>query len=103
MRTPVALAMAFAVAAAIGVAAEVTNAEYHGAEALKGRDRCLLCHQSEGECDECHLERPEFHGPTATWIGRHSKSTDDLDDPACLECHERAWCDDCHRQFEEME
>ena len=79
------------------------TAEYHGAEALKGRDRCLLCHQSEGECDECHLERPEFHGPTATWIGRHSKSTDDLDDPACLECHERASCDDCHRQFEEME
>lgn len=79
------------------------TAEYHGPEALKARERCLVCHQSEGECDECHLERPEFHGPTATWIGRHSKYTGELDDPACLECHERTWCDDCHRQFEEME
>lgn len=77
--------------------------ETHGPEALKARDRCLVCHQSEGECDECHLERPKFHGSTATWIGRHSRYTGELDDPACLECHERSWCDDCHQQFEEME
>jgi hypothetical protein len=76
---------------------------YHGTEALKGRDRCLLCHQSEGECAECHLERPAFHGPTSSWIGRHKRHTDDLEDPGCLECHDLSWCDDCHRQFKEME
>lgn len=76
---------------------------YHGKEALKDRDRCLLCHQSQGECDECHLERPAFHGSTVTWIGRHSKYTKKVDDPACLECHENAWCKACHDQFKEME
>lgn len=78
--------------------------ENHGQEALKGRDRCLLCHQSEGECAECHLQRPAFHGPSTTaWTGRHSKYTKDTSDPACIECHKQAFCDDCHRQFKEME
>lgn len=76
---------------------------YHGEEALRGRDRCLLCHQDEGECGECHRERPEFHGPTISWIGRHSKQSIALDDPRCIECHEQQWCDDCHDQFKEME
>jgi hypothetical protein len=76
---------------------------YHGAEALRNRDNCLKCHQSEGECGECHRERPDSHGPTTSWIGRHSKRTQNLKDPGCLECHEQAWCDDCHRQFKEME
>ncbi|MRS13085.1 MAG: hypothetical protein EG823_08455 [Actinobacteria bacterium] len=75
----------------------------HGREALKGRDRCLLCHQSEGECGECHLTRPEMHGSTISWIGRHKDVTKDKRDPACVECHEQEFCDDCHRQFEEME
>jgi hypothetical protein len=77
--------------------------EHHGQEALKGRDRCMLCHQSTGECDECHLQRPAFHGPTTSWIGRHSKHTELVNDPACLECHQQRYCDDCHRQFKEME
>lgn len=76
---------------------------YHGAEALAGRDRCLLCHQSQGECDECHLQRPAFHGPTSSWIGRHADQSTDVDDPRCLECHKRQWCVDCHEQFKEME
>jgi hypothetical protein len=84
------------------VRAEWTE-RYHGAEAVKNRGNCLKCHQSEGECDECHLERPESHGPTTAWIGRHSKTTQDLNDPRCLECHEQPWCDDCHQQFKEME
>lgn len=76
---------------------------HHGEEALKNRDNCLLCHQSEGECDECHRDRPAFHGSTDTWIGRHADQTADIDDPRCLECHERAWCEECHDQFKEME
>lgn len=77
--------------------------EHHGEEALKNRANCELCHQSQGECDECHRNRPAFHGSTDTWIGRHAKQTTDLEDPRCLECHEQAWCEDCHDQFEEME
>ena len=79
------------------------TAEYHGAEALKGQDRCLKCHQTEGECDECHLQRPAFHGSTATWIGRHSKQTEDVKDPRCIACHDVKWCEECHDQFKEME
>ena len=78
------------------------TAKTHGPEALKGQDRCMRCHQSQGECGECHRIRPEFHGSTATWIGRHAKRTGKLNDPACLTCHERSWCEDCHRQFKEM-
>ena len=76
---------------------------HHGEEALKNRANCLLCHQSEGECDECHRNRPAFHGSTDTWIGRHPDQSESVTDPRCIECHEKTWCEDCHRQFEEME
>lgn len=76
---------------------------HHGEEALKNRANCLLCHQSEGECDECHRERPAFHGSTDTWIGRHADQTEDIEDPRCIECHDVEWCEDCHAQFKEME
>lgn len=77
--------------------------KYHGAEALKNREDCLRCHVTESECDECHLQRPAFHGSTDTWIGRHARETEDVEDPGCLTCHEKAWCEDCHRRFKEME
>jgi hypothetical protein len=76
---------------------------YHGPEALKDTTRCLLCHQSKAECDECHLQRPAFHGSTDTWIGRHAKAAKGLDDPRCLTCHKKTWCDPCHQQFKEMQ
>jgi hypothetical protein len=79
------------------------TAEYHGDQAIENRDNCLLCHQTTGECDECHRERPAFHGSTETWIGRHSDQTADLEDPRCIECHEQTWCEECHDQFKEME
>jgi hypothetical protein len=78
--------------------------KYHGAEALKDRSKCLLCHQSQGECQECHRFRPQFHGTSSlTWIGTHNKSTKNVKDPRCIECHKQSFCDDCHKQFEEME
>lgn len=77
---------------------------HHGREALRDRAKCALCHQASGECDECHRERPAFHGrDTVAWIGRHSKHTKDVDDPRCLECHDGPWCEKCHVQFKEME
>jgi hypothetical protein len=75
---------------------------YHGTEALKDETRCMRCHQSQGECGECHLQRPKFHGAPLTWIGRHKNFSKKIDDPRCLACHERPWCEDCHRQFKEM-
>jgi len=79
------------------------TSEHHGEEALRNRANCRRCHEDQGECDECHRQRPAFHGSTETWIGRHSRETDDLQDPRCIECHEEQWCEDCHAQFEEME
>lgn len=79
------------------------TAKYHGAEALKGRDRCLKCHQSQGECDACHRNRPAFHGAVTSWIGRHKKVAKTVDAPRCIECHKVDWCKDCHKQFKEME
>lgn len=78
------------------------TAEFHGAEALKNKDNCMRCHESVDECDECHLQRPAFHGSTETWIGRHATSTKDLADPACLACHKSTFCQECHDQFKEM-
>lgn len=75
----------------------------HGPAALRDRDTCLLCHQSQGECQECHRYRPAFHGKPTAWIGRHSKVTKKVDDPRCLECHKKPWCEECHQQFKEME
>jgi hypothetical protein len=75
---------------------------YHGDEALKDPAKCEHCHKSTGECDECHTQRPAFHGSTKTWIGRHKDESTAVDDPRCLTCHEEPWCEDCHRQFEEM-
>lgn len=74
----------------------------HGKEAQKDKSKCLRCHGDEGECDECHRQRPAFHGSTDTWIGRHSKVGKAVGDPRCLTCHEKPWCEECHAQFEEM-
>ncbi|MDO8915403.1 MAG: hypothetical protein Q7W16_04905 [Coriobacteriia bacterium] len=78
------------------------TAKYHGPEAIKDEARCMLCHVSEAQCADCHLERPRFHGSPSTWIGRHKKATKRVDDPRCIACHDKAWCEDCHRQFKEM-
>lgn len=79
------------------------TAKYHGDLAIKDRSKCMLCHQSQGECQECHRYRPAFHGEPTTWIGRHSKSTKNIADPRCIECHKKTFCTDCHDQFKEME
>lgn len=79
------------------------TAVHHGEEALKNRANCLRCHQGEGECQECHRNRPAFHGSTDTWIGRHPDQAKSVTDPRCIECHKRTWCEECHAQFKEME
>jgi hypothetical protein len=75
----------------------------HGAEALKDQSRCMRCHISTGECQNCHARRPAFHGSTRSWIGTHKDVAKKVDDPRCLTCHKKKVCDDCHAQFKEMQ
>lgn len=72
----------------------------HGTIALQDQTRCLTCHVSEGECQDCHAQRPAFHGSHSTWLAKHKDLAKDA--RRCLECHEKPWCDACHKQFKEM-
>jgi hypothetical protein len=73
----------------------------HGTFALADQSKCLTCHVTQGECQDCHSRRPAFHGtdPTA-WIGTHKNFAKDK--KRCLACHENEWCEACHKQFKEM-
>jgi hypothetical protein len=73
----------------------------HGAMALADKSKCLICHVSEGECQDCHSKRPAFHGPQSSWLGAHQPIAK-KDKRRCLACHENAWCEECHKQFKEM-
>ena len=74
--------------------------EQHGTLALADKAKCLVCHVSEGECDDCHALRSEV-----------PRVDDHLDRRAqepgkqkerCLACHKEAQCTECHDQFKEM-
>ncbi len=70
----------------------------HGQTALQDPTKCTICHISEGECLDCHAQRPAFHGPASTWLNRHQPLA--AAQPArCLTCHQQYWCDACHNQF----
>ena len=72
----------------------------HGAFALADESKCLICHVSEGECQDCHAKRPAFHGSPSTWLTRHKDLSKNK--KRCLTCHKQRFCDDCHKQFKEM-
>jgi hypothetical protein len=74
--------------------------QQHGTQALLDKSKCLVCHVSEGECQDCHALRPAFHGSTATWIGGHQVPGKQKE--RCLACHKEQECIDCHNQFKEM-
>jgi hypothetical protein len=73
----------------------------HGEEALADPPACASCHISDGECIDCHANRPAFHGPRNTWLNRHKDFAKDENDPGCLTCHQKPTCDSCHEQFRE--
>jgi nitrate/TMAO reductase-like tetraheme cytochrome c subunit len=73
----------------------------HGAMALADQSKCLICHVSEGECQDCHSKRPAFHGPQDSWLGAHQPIAK-KNPQRCLTCHKQTWCDECHKQFKEM-
>jgi cytochrome c-type protein NapC len=72
----------------------------HGIMALPDQTKCLTCHISEGECQNCHSRRPATHGSTDLWLSAHKNPAKDK--RRCVTCHEKAWCDECHDQFKEM-
>jgi hypothetical protein len=75
----------------------------HGTFALADQSKCLVCHVSEAECQDCHSRRPAFHGPQSTWLVRHKDFAKPASNPQrCLTCHQQSWCDACHKQFKEM-
>lgn len=82
--------------------ARPTWIDKHGTLALQDQSKCLLCHGSVGECQNCHSRRPKFHGSTKTWTGTHSKVAKKVDNPRCLACHKKPWCEECHKKFKEM-
>lgn len=73
--------------------------EQHGTWALADEAKCFECHVSAGECEDCHAERPAFHGLESTWLNRHAEFAED--ERRCLACHEKDWCEECHDQFKE--
>jgi hypothetical protein len=72
----------------------------HGSFALADERKCLVCHVSEGECQDCHAKRPAFHGSPSTWLTKHKDLAKNK--KRCLTCHQQKFCDDCHKQFKEM-
>jgi nitrate/TMAO reductase-like tetraheme cytochrome c subunit len=73
----------------------------HGTMALADQSKCLICHVSEGECQDCHSKRPAFHGSTDTWLSAHQPLAK-KNPQRCLTCHQQAVCDACHKKFKEM-
>lgn len=71
----------------------------HGTFALQDQSRCLTCHVTLTECEDCHSHRPAFHGTDNTaWIGtKHGKLASDK--RRCYECHQNSECASCHDQF----
>ena len=74
----------------------------HGPIALQDPVKCTICHISEGECQDCHAQRPAFHGPASTWLNRHQPLST-AQPQRCLTCHKQYWCDACHAQFKEKQ
>jgi hypothetical protein len=74
----------------------------HGTFAMKDQTQCMKCHVSDGECKACHARRPAFHGATTTWIGTHKNVAKGKEAVCTAACHEKAFCDECHKQFKEM-
>jgi hypothetical protein len=74
----------------------------HGTFALKdGQQKCLTCHITTQECQDCHSHRPAFHGTDNTWwIGNHKNVV--TDKRRCYECHNPKQCNDCHAQFKQQ-
>ena len=94
------------IVATLGVTVETMHVKsdwiaQHGTTAMKDPKVCATCHVSNGECLDCHANRPAFHGPVSTWKLRHQKIAASVSDARCLTCHTQSFCDQCHEQFKQ--
>ena len=59
-------------------------------------------HGSAEDCATCHETNrreiaPRDHAEPRSWTLRHGPLSRSRQEPACNACHQRAFCDDCHR------
>jgi len=73
----------------------------HGSFMLaEGQAKCLTCHITTQECQDCHAHRPAFHGTDNTaWIGTGHEKFAKVSTKGCFECHQPTLCNNCHQQF----
>ena len=72
----------------------------HGTFALRDESKCLTCHVTKQECNDCHSHRPPFHGTDNTaWIGTGHEPLGKVSKARCLECHKADQCNTCHKTF----
>lgn len=67
----------------------------HGDVAEANPDSCQLCHPPVLDlCNRCHHAG---YQPTPQWAqGQHATAVAESGEGACLVCHERSFCDQCH-------
>jgi hypothetical protein len=68
----------------------------HGQESVKDPEYCLMCHDREASCENCHRKNPpDSH--TVAWRGRSHGMRASWDRSKCAACHEEDSCIKCHR------
>lgn len=74
----------------------------HGTFALADQSKCMTCHVTTQECQDCHSKRPAFHGTdNVAWIGtQHGPLAAKSDKRRCYTCHQKDECVSCHQQFD---
>lgn len=72
----------------------------HGGFALQDQTKCMTCHVTTQECQDCHSHRPPFHGTDNTaWIGTGHEKYAKVSTKGCFECHKATQCNTCHQTF----
>lgn len=67
----------------------------HGVEALRDLTACEACHETGTLCTPCHgIEMPH---PTG-FLKDHSSIAAEVEDPACVRCHDTQECMACHER-----
>lgn len=69
----------------------------HGRESRRDLEFCLICHDHEASCEECHRRTPPS-SHTVAWRGRSHGMRASWDRQQCATCHEEDSCVRCHRQ-----
>lgn len=71
----------------------------HGRESQEDMEFCLICHDQETSCEECHQRKaPEGHN--LAWRRKSHGVRAAWDRQNCAVCHEEETCDRCHKKTE---